>query len=213
MDLALLYYNARILILQPTVVLLHTAHPNPCPEFLELLAKSQRNSIGYAQEIIKLMVEEWDIDRRLSTIPWWCLLHYLGCAEAVLIAALLYGTTGHKQQFVSTMDTRSPEDRNNVSINLSDNPGALGYLGAVRDRTREMELVEQCKLGIRWMREVSQRSLAGQRCCVRLSKCLSGVVRRIGLEDMGVEGEEIRQEEVRKVFAGPSDFLLRMEYD
>lgn len=67
------------------------------------------------------------------------------------------------------------------------------------------DLVDEARLGIRWMREVSRRSLAGQRCCVRLSKALSAIVVKLELEERG----EITAREAQEVFAGPSDFLLR----
>ncbi|RPA84028.1 hypothetical protein BJ508DRAFT_46970 [Ascobolus immersus RN42] len=94
MDLALLYYNVRILIHRPSVCMTDDGLSSEDSHVRSYRKKSSEDCVRCARQILRIMSVEPDINKRLSTIPWWCFLHYFTAASAILMSDIMYNASG-----------------------------------------------------------------------------------------------------------------------
>jgi hypothetical protein len=97
MDLALLYYNVRILIHRPSVCLNEDGALDHDVSVRNYRKQSAADCVACARQILKIMSTEPDINKRLSTIPWWCFLHYFTVAAAIIMSDIIYGASGQTE--------------------------------------------------------------------------------------------------------------------
>jgi len=90
MDLALRYHNIRILIFRPCICQLE-------PGAREIGFSEEFNRLGAhtcvssARDIVSLVAHtSGDKREQLMKIPWWCVLHYLVVAEAILLLETIH---------------------------------------------------------------------------------------------------------------------------
>ncbi|KAG0635154.1 hypothetical protein HOY80DRAFT_1012039 [Tuber brumale] len=86
LDLALRYHNVRILIFRPCICQLELGVPKEIGFSEEFNRLGAQTCVNSARNIVSL-VADTDSDKReqLMKIPWWCVLHYLVAAEAILL--------------------------------------------------------------------------------------------------------------------------------
>lgn len=104
MDLALLYYNVRILIHRPSVCVSDEILSEQSPSIREYRRKSAADCVSCARQILRIMAVEPDLNKRLSTIPWWCFLHYFTAASAIIMSDVIYSASGQDQLVSQLMD-------------------------------------------------------------------------------------------------------------
>lgn len=85
MTLAFQYHNARILINRPCLCRLNYQIPNESNRSRGFDRSAAATCVGGARETVALLPDEPDPRGLIATSPWWCLLHYLVSAGAVLM--------------------------------------------------------------------------------------------------------------------------------
>jgi hypothetical protein len=86
LDLALRYHNIRILIFRPCICQLELGVAKEVGFSEELNRSGAQTCVNSARNIISLVADTSEDKReQLMKIPWWCVLHYLVAAEAILL--------------------------------------------------------------------------------------------------------------------------------
>lgn len=85
LNLALQYYNIQMRINRPFLCLMDSRLPDESPEF-GLNDLSAAICVRSARAIIHLIVEE----SNTSDSPWWCLIHYLMPAKAIIMLVMIH---------------------------------------------------------------------------------------------------------------------------
>ena len=85
MTLAFQYHNARILINRPCLFRLGYHIPNESNRSRGFDRSAAATCVGGARETVALLPDNSDPRGLIAMSPWWCLLHYLVSAGAVLM--------------------------------------------------------------------------------------------------------------------------------
>jgi hypothetical protein len=98
MSLAFQYHNARILINRPCLCRLDYRIPNESNRSRGFNRSAAATCIGGARETVALLPDEPDPIGLISVAPWWCLLHYLVSAGAILMVEISMRAEHNPQQ-------------------------------------------------------------------------------------------------------------------
>jgi hypothetical protein len=98
MSLAFQYHNARILINRPCLCRLDYRIPNESNRSREFNRSAAATCIGGARETVALLPDEPHPIGLISVAPWWCLLHYLVSAGAILMVEISMRAEHNPQQ-------------------------------------------------------------------------------------------------------------------
>jgi hypothetical protein len=88
MALAFQYHNARILINRPCLCRLDSRIPNESNRSRKFNRSAAATCVGGARETVALLPDEPDPVGLITVSPWWCLLHYLVSAGAILMVEI-----------------------------------------------------------------------------------------------------------------------------
>ncbi|CUS07415.1 unnamed protein product [Tuber aestivum] len=90
-DLALRYHNIRILIFRPCVCQLELGVAREIGFSQEFNRWGARTCVSSARNIVSIITNtSGDKREQLMKIPWWCMLHYLVAAEAILLLETIH---------------------------------------------------------------------------------------------------------------------------
>ncbi|RPB02869.1 hypothetical protein L873DRAFT_1671617 [Choiromyces venosus 120613-1] len=141
-DLALRYHNIRILIFRPCICQLETGVARETGFSEEFNRSGARACISSARNIVSLVVNTTgDKPQQLIKIPWWCVLHYLVAAEAILLLETIHQTASNVDegivndmcQVVKWLQEISGSDMANVN-NFGAQRSGIGGVGQEDER-------------------------------------------------------------------------------
>jgi hypothetical protein len=98
MSLAFQYHNARILINRPCLCRLDYRIPNESNRSRGFNRSAAATCVQGARDTVALLPDNLDPVALISITPWWCLLHYLVSAGAILMVEISMRAEHNPQQ-------------------------------------------------------------------------------------------------------------------
>lgn len=79
-----------MLINRPCLCLMEGRIPNESPTSKEFNKTAAATCVSSARAIIHLIVDESNLSKLIRNSPWWCLVHYLMSAKAIIMLEMVY---------------------------------------------------------------------------------------------------------------------------
>ncbi|KAG0128381.1 hypothetical protein HOY82DRAFT_489240 [Tuber indicum] len=138
LDLALRYHNVRILIFRPCICQLELGVAKEVGFSEELNRSGAQTCVNSARNIVSLVADTSEDKReQLMKIPWWCVLHYLVAAEAILLLETIRQRASNVNSGIINDMRKVVKWLHGISGNDMANTGDIGVQGDEREGSKQ----------------------------------------------------------------------------